>query len=83
MRERPVIPRHLRIFAPGPVEWNNARPKNRFVNPLARSITRPPRWTRVSRLDEGDEEEILFSQSLKIWRERKEGEVIDESNDRA
>lgn len=40
-------------------------------------------WTRVSRLDEGDEEEILFSQSLKIWRKRKEGEVIDESNDRA
>lgn len=40
-------------------------------------------WTRVSRLDEGDEEKILFSQSLKIWRERKEGEVIDESNNRA
>lgn len=40
-------------------------------------------WTRVSRLDEGDEEEILFNLSISQNLERKEGEVIDESNDRA
>lgn len=86
MRERPIIPRHLRIFAPGP-EWNgtteNKRLKNRFVNPVARRWIPLYTYACVSR----PEEKILYdrSNSLEIWRKKKEGnyEVIDdESNDR-
>lgn len=46
----------------------------------------PPIYVRVRFSSRGGEEKILYdrSNSLEIWRKKKEGnyEVIDESNDR-
>lgn len=49
MRERPVIPRHLRIFAPGPVEWNNARRGLKIA--LLTRLLDPSRGLRDGSLD--------------------------------
>lgn len=49
MRERPVIPRHLRIFAPDPVEWNNARRGLKIA--LLTRLLDPSRGLRDGSLD--------------------------------